>query len=305
MVLGLTYSYLGGGLEFTSAICLFAGIFLITPVLFKFHFSDFKIILSHKIIFLKNILLNFIILPIIALGIGYFTGDFGIAGGLLLLSLLPGGGMVMHWIKTSNANTKLGFVIFFFNISLLFLSFSIFDLLMHNTYILEAFNTANTQFTLPIKPIGIFVKLIFIPLVLSRLILKFAPSFPSFVEKNKKIISSLTINAIVFYLFALKSSASLLTVEPILLIKSALAVIAFYLVNYIISSIIYKNTPEQTAGFWHSFMRFITISLVIATFAVEAYSYTFLLPIMMAYILQIPLAAKIADIKQKAITKNT
>jgi predicted Na+-dependent transporter len=301
MIAGLSYSYFGGGFIFSPSICLFAGIFLIAPVLFKFHFSDFKLVLEHKMLIFKNLSMNFILLPIVAIAIGYLTGDFGIAGGLFLLSLLSGGGMVMHWIKTSGANPKLGFVVFFINIALIALSFKVFDIFSHNPMILDIYGVKDIETSLGIPAFGVFMKLIIIPLLFSRIILRFAPTFPKFVEENKKFISNFALTAIVFYLFAISTSAQILQLEPILIIKAFIAVVLFYIINYIISTIMYKNDKNEIAVFWHSIMRFITISLVLATFAVSIFGNSFLLPIMIAYVIQIPFASKIAQIKSKSL----
>jgi hypothetical protein len=301
ILLGFGYSHFFGGFEFYTFVCLFAGVFLVTPVLFQFQFKDFKLISQYKLIVFKNFIVNLILLPILALCIGWFSGDFGIAGALLLLSLLAGGGMVMHWIKQSEANIKLGFILFFLNISLLFISFFLFDFFSTSSYVLSLYGQTQGA-VIPIEPFGVFVVLILIPLILSRIILKFAPSAVLFVENNKDLISSFAIFAIVFYLFALKSSSNLINLDIAIALKAFVATAVFYILSYVLASAVYKNNKNdknELAGFWHIVTRFITIALVIATYAVEIYGYSFLLPIMIAYFIQIPLSSQIS--KNKAL----
>ena len=112
VVLGAFLGYLYGaytdGFMFSPKICLFAGITLIMPSLFNFELAHIKLVWTHKLVILKCISVNYILLPLMALAVGYATGDFGITAGLFLLALLSGGGMVMHWIKHTEADTSLG-----------------------------------------------------------------------------------------------------------------------------------------------------------------------------------------------------
>ena len=167
--------------------------------------------------------------------------------------------------------------------------------------ILDMYGLKDLGTSVSIPAFGVFLKPILAPLSISRIILRFAPNFPKFVEENKKFISNFALTAIVFYLFAISTSADILKLEPILILKAFVAVVLFYIINYIISTIMYKNEKNEMAVFWHSIMRFITISLVLATFAVSIFGNSFLLPIMITYVIQIPFASKIAQIKSKSL----
>jgi ACR3 family arsenite efflux pump ArsB len=128
-ILGLTYGQYDYGFIFSQKICLFAGLTLVMPTLFNVKLSDIKLVFEYKTLMLKAMLVNYIALPLIALGIGLLTDSFGIAAGLFLLSVLSGGGMVMHWIKNSSSDTSIGFILLFINIVLVTLS-----LLMLHTF---------------------------------------------------------------------------------------------------------------------------------------------------------------------------
>lgn len=297
-LLGLSYSHFFGGFDFYTQICLFAGIFLITPALFQFNFSDLKSLNHHKIIVVKNIILNFLLLPIIAISIGLFFNDFGIAGALLLLSLFPSGGMVMNWIKKSNANIKLGFSLFALNISLLVISFNLFDVFSKHTAILNWYQVSSEIVAINIVPFGAFMILVVIPFILSRVLLQFAPSTVIFIQNKGNIISNIAIFIIVFYLFSLKSFANIVDIELSIIIKAILATSIFYILTHLLANFFYKNDKNDNAGYWHTTTRFITISLAISTFAVPTYGYSFILPIMIAYFIQIPLSSKFANIRK-------
>jgi hypothetical protein len=121
-VLGFLYGSNTDGFIFSQKICLFAGITLIMPSLFKFKISDIKLIWIHKVVLFKGFVVNYLILPLFALIIGFTTQNFGIVSGLFLISLLSGGGMVMHWIKKSKADTSFGFLLLFINLLAISLS---------------------------------------------------------------------------------------------------------------------------------------------------------------------------------------
>jgi ACR3 family arsenite efflux pump ArsB len=121
-ILGFAYGYYNDGFIFSSKICLFAGLTLIMPALFKVKFKDMQLLWHHRTVVIKSLLLNYLLLPMFALTVGLVSNDFGIAAGIFLLSVLSGGGMVMHWIKKSNGDTSLGFLLLFINIMFVTLS---------------------------------------------------------------------------------------------------------------------------------------------------------------------------------------
>ncbi len=291
MFLGLLYNYNFTGFAFKPAICIFAGLFMVMPTLFKTQLSDFKIITLHKVLIGKNLLANFFILPLIAIGIGLLSGDFGIAAGVFLLSVMAGGGMVMHWIKDSNANTKIGFILFSLNILLLsvsFLMFKFFGIYLAPYYELNNY-AVNTSGHIPW--FGAFLFLVFFPFIASRFFLKFLPAVPKIMQEHRANISNVTIFLIVFYLFALENSKVLFEVEGLLFIKTFLSVAAFYGLTFITGKLIYNtHNKEERAAFWHLITRYITLALIMSTFSISTYGATLILPIMMAYFIQLPLS---------------
>ena len=118
-VLGFLYGYNTDGFIFSTKICLFAGLALIMPSLFKFELAHVKLVWEHRAVLLKGFFVNYLILPFLAVVIGFLTNNFGITSGLFLIAVLSGGGMVMHWIKRSGADTSFGF---FYSLSISFLS---------------------------------------------------------------------------------------------------------------------------------------------------------------------------------------
>ncbi len=296
-LLGFFYGNYNYGFIFSTKICLFAGLTLILPSLFKFKLRDIALLWQHKDLMFKTFLVNLVLLPLLALIIGLVTQDFGIAAGLLLLSVLGGGGMVMHWIKHSHGDTSFGFLLLFVN--LLLIPVSLLMLHLFATYAAPHFGieydeTLNIRrFTQPV-----IMLLIVIPFIASRIIFLFKPVV-AFIEKYKKTISHISIFLIIFYLFGLQSSQQLVEIydfEPGLFLVAFVAVVVFYALVVTVSIWIYDlNSPQQRAAFWQSVTRYITLALVISTFLAGTFGVSMLLPIMFAYLVQIPLSVVIAN----------
>lgn len=300
-ILGLMYGNFYYGFIFNSKICLFAGITLIMPTLFNVKLLDIKLIYTYKTVVLKGFVVNYIALPAIAIGIGLVTGDFGIAAGLFLLSVLSGGGMVMHWIKKSNADASMGFLLLFIN--LIFVSFSL--LMLHNFGIYTA-----DYFTEPYEDVinmsnfaeSVIILLIVVPFILSRIIIFIKP-VKTFIEEKQSIISHISIFLIIFYLFGLQKSQLLFDMydfEPELIYISISAVLAFYLAIFFVAHFSYNlASTQEKAAYWHTLTRYITLALVISTFSTTTFGVSMILPVMFAYMIQVPFAAAISKYQSK------
>ncbi|MBT5935736.1 hypothetical protein [Sulfurimonas sp.] len=295
-ILGLTYGHFYYGFLFSQNICLFAGITLIMPTLFNVKFSDITLLYIHKIVLLKSLLINYLLLPTIALGIGLLTNDFGIAAGLFLLSVLSGGGMAMYWIKSSQGDASFGFLLLFVNLVFVSLSllmlhqFGIYTSDYFSQYYLDGANISNFART-------VIILLIIIPFIVSRVIIFIKP-LKRFIEEKKSYISNISMFLIVFYLFALQNAQTLFEIydfQPELIYISLIAVLVFYFSIFLVSHFLYNsNSPQERAAYWHTFTRYITLALVISTFSSTTFGVSMLLPIMFAYIIQIPLSALIS-----------
>ncbi len=299
VVLGLGFGYATHGLTFSSLVCLVAGIFLVTPSLFKFQVSDVAIIKDNLPSVFKNLWINYLLLTAVALAIGFASQDIGIAAALFLLALLPGGGMVMMWIKQSGANVKLGFVIFMLNLLLLLpvtLIFGQFQNLFGGWFPApDLTSVSDMSAGNGVKPLAPFMILIVFPFILSRIALKFFPGVVTFTGKHQQLISKATMFGIVLYLFSLSTAQLLFQVEIMDLVKAFLATAAFYVVVIAVAIFATDLTPNGKSVFWHIATRYITLALILAVFSVETYGATFILPIMFAYFIQIGAAGFLAD----------
>lgn len=290
-ILGLIYGNYTDGLQFDSKICLFAGITMIMPTLFNFKIKDVQLIIEHKKTIFKSMLVNFLVLPALALAIGLATKNFGVAAGIFLLSVLSGGGMVMHWVKRTGADTSLGFILLFLKIVLITLSLLMlhtfgvytegyFDVFYSDEKNLESFAR------------GVIILLIIVPFIASRILLWFAKPVVEVINRFRPIISNVSIFLIILYLFSLQNSQLLFEVyefEPELVLVSLVAVIAFYIGSFFIAKFSFDNSnPQERAAFWFTITRYITLAMIISTFSIGSFGVTMLIPIIIAYVIQIP-----------------
>jgi MFS family permease len=305
-VLGFVYGSFTDGFVFSTNICLFAGLTLIMPSLFKFELGDIRLVWEYRLVLMKGFLINYIVLPLFAVGIGLATQNFGIAAGLFLISVLSGGGMVMHWIKKTNADTSLGFLLLFIN--LLFISFSLLLLHLFATYSAGYFGTSYDEEISIERFAGAVIELlIVIPFLASR-VLRYIKPLLVWIETYRNVISQASIFIILFYLFGLQNSQLLAEVydfEPELFLIALVGVAFFYLLTWGISSLMYDlNSPQQRAAFWHSVTRYLTLALVISTFSMGTFGVSMLLPIMFGYMVQIPLSVYIDKKQLKLLPQN-
>jgi len=290
--LGLAYGQNSDGFQFTSDICIFAGITMIMPTLFNFRFKDIKLIVVHKKTLFKSMVINFIALPILAIAIGLTTKDFGIAAGIFTLAVLSGGGMVMHWVKKTDSDASLGFILLFINI--IFISLSLLMLHTFGLYTEKYFGVIYSDaLNLTSFARAVIEYLIVIPFILSRFVIMAKPVV-SFINKYRPIISNISIFIIISYLFALQNSQLLFEVydfQPELITVSFVAVAAFYIGNFFIAKFSFDNSdPQQRSAYWFTTTRYITLALIIASFSITSFGVTMMIPIMMAYLIQIPFA---------------
>ena len=266
------------------------------PSLFQFEFKHIVKLWEYRTILFKGFLLNYAVLPILAIAVGLATGDFGIAAGLFTIAVFSGGGMVMHWIKRSGGDTSLGFLLLFINVLAIALS-----LLMIHLFALTFAPHFGVVYDehITVKRFAWAVAkwLIFVPLIASRIVRLF-PAVVSGFQRYKKWISHTSIFIILFYLFGLQGTQSLREIydfEPLSFAVAFSAVVIFYALVYLAARVTFRfGSPQDIAAFWHTVTRYLTLALVISTFTVSTFGASMLLPIMYGYVVQIPMAALIA-----------
>ena len=131
ILIGLLLNYLFWWFWFNTFLCIFAGLFVIMPVLLKIKFKDIKKILWHKKLISLNILINFIIFPSLAFILWYFIfwlENYYYIFTIMLLAMIPGGGLLINWLHHSWADMKVWFTLLALNLFLFSVFFIPFNL---------------------------------------------------------------------------------------------------------------------------------------------------------------------------------
>jgi len=101
----------------------------------NFDIKDFKLLKREKKLTIINSVVNIIIIPVvfILVGILFFPQTKEVIFALAMLGILPGGGLLMGWIRQSQGNAKYGFALFVINMTAFIILFFVLNyLIMHN-----------------------------------------------------------------------------------------------------------------------------------------------------------------------------
>ncbi len=318
ILLGLFQVRLGRGFTFTPLICLLAALIMIYPSLVPLSFDKLKKSLKNYYLIILSLVLNFVVSPALAWVIGYlFLRDNPVLWlGLILLSILPGGGMVTTWSLRSKADmpTTVGVVIFSLIAAILIvpggLTLTVDQLHLEKsvtdeqcpieTISLGMASCAGEEINYQTIMTAVFF-IIVIPLVLAyltQIFLRKKNNWSSLKERFGKL-SNVGLLIILYFLMALKSNAIIFK-SPHLIWEIIFPLILFYLFNWLIVWIIYKNFYFNSKGralVWGSYLKYITLALGLAISLVYQNSNLSLvvMVVVFSYFIQIPTAFWLAD----------
>lgn len=288
IVLGLLEVLIFGGYPFNPLICLLAALIMIYPSLVPLSFDKLKEAIKRYDIILISVFLNFVLAPLLAVIIGYLflSQDPLLWLGLILLSLLPGGGMVTTWALKSKADMPITVGIIFFNLLMAILvtpfamSFALNKIgggaLKKTDETICAVSEISSGMTScglggGVTPIKIALPVFFIvviPLILAYFtqgILKKKKGEEWF-NKKKKFFGEFSNLGLVIILFALMSLENnyVLFEEARLIFKSFVSLVLFYFSTLFVALLVYKKFFNNSIGkslVWGSYLRYITLAL--------------------------------------------
>jgi arsenite transporter len=327
VALGLLNVKLFGGIGFSSVICLLAACIMIYPSLVPLDFEKLRYVHENAVIIGVSLLLNFIVAPFLAALLGYvFLHAYpALWVGIMLLSLLPGGGMATTWALKSKADMPTVIGIIFTNLiaAVLIVPTAL-------SYILNAFT--RSQFAnVPdsaagavcavgqatggvlscatggsISPMKIIVPIVFIvvvPLIMAyvtqSVIMK--KSGGAYLEKVKPFFSkfsNLGMVVVLLILMSLKSNEIVFS-RPEMIVFSVAPLALFYLIQFAVVIMIYDRFYKSEKGrslVWGSYLRYITLALGLVTsliYADPSLSVVIVI-VILSYFIQIPTSFLIA-----------
>lgn len=326
MAAGLLFGHVTGGFAFSPLLCVVAALVMIYPSLVPLPFDRLRSGFSAYREIGHSLLVNFVVSPALAWGLGaFFLSDHPeLRIGLLLLSLLPGGGMATTWALRSRADMPASVGIILANLAVSILAVSLvlpvaMDRLVASTPVPTPPDAAVCVFeettggalscgigdggaggimTLSLPMLVIVLVPLLLAYVTRRLLIrrKGAEYFESVKERFGQG-SNLGLVVVLFSLMALESNRVLFE-RPGLLVRAVVPVALFYIVLLAASLLIAgrgRRTPRGKALVWGSFLRYITLALGLAVslvFRDPAYALS-VLPVALAYFIQIPLSFRL------------
>lgn len=295
-------------IPFTPLLCVLAAFFLVLPPLFEFHLKDLLIIRKYKKIFIINLIINYVVFPLVSVWMAYiFFGMSEFVYALLLLSLISWGWLVMWWITKSKADIKLWFSLFVINLIIFTVLFFPLDAFLTTTW--KAFMIDPSLFsceesaltwnvscsTTPdwwVSPFSWLMVLVILPLVASRLLLKSKKATDFFISK-KSLLLKIWSFLVISYIFSLKQLHSVFSMEPWFLISILMLVLLVYLsmfaINYSVLILLWDNKQSRSL-FWIWITRFLTLWMIFSFLYAQYFWTPFLIIFAVAYLVQISLS---------------
>ncbi|MCK6601302.1 MAG: arsenic resistance protein [Bacteroidetes bacterium] len=305
MILGVANSYFFGGIPFNLGICAAASFLMIYPMFINLRIEDMMEMGQHRVPVVLSVLINFIFSPALAWGLGYFLlpGEPYLALGLMLISLIPTSGMTATWTERSGGNLKAALSIIAVSLFLVILLLPV-ALPVFAGNLLEA------------GPWFIFQRIllvIIIPLILGDLTRRYL------VKKNgqegfKKLkplfsgLSSMGLLLVLFLIMSLDANRQLAE-NPVLVVKTLIPLLIYYLVLFTVSTILTKSLPypSRIAVVFGTSVRYLALGLGIAVplLGTGSESSQVVLAIALAFFVQVPASSfyskwAIASLKPKS-----
>jgi ACR3 family arsenite efflux pump ArsB len=243
------------------------------------------------------LIINFLIIPFIALGIGklFFKDSPLLIVGLLLSALLPTSGMTISWTGFANGNMHTA------------IKMTVIGLIVGSIATPIYIKVLVGQ-TVNIPLISVFrqiILIVFLPMLFGYitqklLINKFGEKkFNKEIKQKFPVLSTIGVLGIVFVAMALKSKT--IISNPTILIRGLVPIVILYVINYTISTFIGKmflDRDNAIALIYGTVMRNLSIALAIAMSVFGKNGSEIALIIALSYVVQVKSAVwyiKIVD----------
>ncbi len=229
--------------SFLRGTILFATIIMIYATLVGLKLKELTTIKDTKVLGL-SIVINFVVIPVIAYVIGklFLTQQPLMFAGLALAALLPTSGMTISWtgIQKGNVHAAVKLTVFGLIIGSILTPWYLLAMVGEyvNINILETFRTI------------IFV--VFVPMLLGHITFKLLMkkyTMEQFQKKVKPNFAPLSIWAMLYVVFvSISNQAAMITSNLQLIITAFIVLIAFYAINYGLSTFIALKTLNRADG---------------------------------------------------------
>lgn len=235
-------------------------------------------------------LINFIIIPFLAFGLGkiFFQDRPLIALGLLLTALLPTSGMTISWTGFANGNLNAAIKMTVIGLIIGSLATPLYIKWLMGTVI-----------EIPLKDVfKQIILIVFLPMIAGYFTQKFIIwkygkiKYHKDIKKKIPVFSTLGVLGIVFVAMALKTKTIVL--QPAMLLNLFMPLLIIYGLNFLLSTIIGKYFFSRKNGIalvYGTVMRNLSIALAIAMTVFGEQGSEIALIISLAYVIQVQSAA--------------
>lgn len=272
--------------SFLKSYILLFTFLMIYPTMIGFKVKE-AVDLSHMKVVIGASILNFVLIPIIAFIFGkvFLANNPELFAGLIMISLFPTSGMTISWTMLSKGNVAAAIKVT--AISLLMGSFlaPLYLYFMVGTVI--EVNVLQTFITV--------AQIVIFPMVLGtgtyKLLMKSMTPL-EFNQKIKPMLPPISVWAMLFVIFSsISMKAKAIATQPGLLVNIALLLVLFYLLNFLISTLVVRKFFNKADGYalvYGTVMRNLSIALGLA---IASFGPDTALIITLAFILQVQGAA--------------
>lgn len=268
--------------------------FMIYPTMIGFKIQEAVNLSYMKIVFVIAIL-NFIVIPLVAIGFGkaFFADSPMLIVGIVMMSLFPTSGMTISWTMLNKGNVAAAIKIT--AISLLLGSFLAPVYLYVIVGALVEVDIMQTVMTV--------LQIVILPMLLGHITYKVYMRSHSLQEFNtvlKPLLPGVSTWGIVFIVFSSVSmKAKVLVSNPSVLLLITGVLVLFYLINFSISTLLGRwmfNRADAYAVVYGTVMRNLSIALGLA---VASFGSDTALLVTIAFIIQVQIAAWYGKISSK------
>lgn len=321
---GILFGRVTGGFAFSPVLCALAAFVMIYPSLVPLPFDRLRSgFFAYREIG-RSLFVNLVVSPFVAWSLGavFLADEPALRIGLLLLALLPGGGMATTWALRSRADlpATIGIILSNLFASVVVTAF-VLPLSMERLMPAASAPVSETGVCLFEETTGgalscgmgtdgpsalsLAVPMIVIVLVpLSAaflteavLVRRYGKARSDAIRERFGQASNAGLILVLFLLMSLESNRVLFE-HPGLLLRSAIPVVALYAIllsGALLSAGKDCRTPRGKALVWGSFLRYVTLALglsVSLVFQDPAYALA-IIPVVLAYFVQIPLSFRL------------
>ena len=245
---------------------------------------------GHGAVQIWALLINFLLIPFVAYGLGlvFFSQQPQLALGLLLTALLPTSGMTISWTGFAGGNVPAAVKLTLVGLFL--------GSLLTPVYVHQLLGAQ-----LPVELGEVFKQILFfiaIPLVAGQLTRAFLvrrygqESFQQNLAPNFPLLSTIGVLGIVFVAMALKGGD--LIANPVLSLYLLVPLLLLYGINFVVSTLVARKSLTRGNGIalvYGTVMRNLSIALALAMTAFGEAGTQAALLIAVAYVIQVQAAA--------------